>query len=455
MYKGRTMENNSIFYHIYPPGFCGAPVINDFNSAPNNRLNKIYEWTDHLKSMNVNALYLGPLFESSAHGYDTADYYYVDRRLGDNNTLKQLVIHLHNNNIKVILDGVFNHVGRHFWAFRDVQENLSGSRYCSWFYNLDFNKKSPYGDSFMYEGWNGHYDLVKLNLADTEVRNHLLGAVQMWMNEFGIDGLRIDAADCVDLNFLKELSAFTKGANKNFWLLGEIIHGDYRKWANAGILDSVTNYECFKGLYSSHNDRNYFEIAYSLNRQFGEAGLYRHLNLYNFADNHDVSRVASLLREPGNIYPLYLLLFTIPGIPSIYYGSEWGIRGVKQNGSDLPLRPCLSLPEQYNIGNQDLLNVIKRISSVRLQSKALMSGNYLQLHVSHCLFAFMRRKDEDTAIVIVNSEPEIKSIEMKAPLDDGTILKDVLNNNREFVVKNGKIRIDELYPNWGRVLIQN
>ncbi len=262
--------NESIFYHIYPLGFCGAPQQNG-QDAPVNRIGKLSGWIPHLRELGVNALYIGPVFESSEHGYDTRDYYNIDRRLGSNEDFKRLCRELHENGIRVVLDGVFNHVGREFWAFQDVQKNGSASPYCGWFHNLNFGGGSPLGDPFWYEGWQGHYNLVKLNLRNPDVVSHLLGAVGMWIDEFGIDGLRLDAADCVDMDFFHQLRNYCKGRNPDFWLMGEIIHGDYNRWANPGALDSVTNYECRKGLYSSHNDKNYFEIAYSLNRQIGRA----------------------------------------------------------------------------------------------------------------------------------------------------------------------------------------
>ena len=289
----------------------------------------------------MNALYLGPLFESSAHGYDTADYYQVDRRLGNNEMLSRLSAVLHQKNIRLILDGVFNHVGRDFWAFRDVLKSGRQSAYCDWFQGLDFHKRSPYNDPFSYENWNGHHNLVKLNLSNPSVKDHLFQAVDMWIREFAIDGLRLDVADCLDLHFLKELSAFCKSRRSDFWLMGEVIHGDYRKWVNPETLDSVTNYVGYKGLYSSHVDKNYFELAHTLYRQFGEKGIYRDLLLYSFADNHDVNRVASQLKNPAHLYPLYSLLFTMPGVPSIYYGSEWGIEGKRTSQSDQALRPHL------------------------------------------------------------------------------------------------------------------
>ena len=240
-----TMD--AVFYHIYPLGFCGAPIRNDFNSAPENRLEKINEWIPHLKALGVNVLYLGPVFESTAHGYDTADYFHVDRRFGTNETLAKLIAELHRNGIRVILDGVFNHVGRDFWAFRDLQKNGEDSQFCSWFQGLDFSKRSPFGDAFSYEGWSGCYDLVKLNLHSNEVRDHLFHAIRTWVEAFGIDGLRLDVAECLEPQFLCDLSAFCRSLDPDFWLMGEVIHGDYKKWANPEMLDSVTNYEVYKG----------------------------------------------------------------------------------------------------------------------------------------------------------------------------------------------------------------
>ena len=365
--------NESVFYHIYPLGFCGAPQKNE-GGEPVPRIRKLADWIPHLLGLGVNAVYLGPVFESAEHGYDTSDYRLLDRRLGTNEDFKEVCQKLHENGIRVVLDGVFNHVGRRFWAFEDVRQNGQSSPYCGWFQNLNFGGGSPMGDPFWYESWQGHFNLVKLNLHNPEVVDHLLGAVGLWMEEFGIDGLRLDAADCVDPDFFRQLRAFTKGRNPDFWLMGEIIHGDYNRWANPTMLDSVTNYECQKGLYSSHNDHNYFEIAHSLNRQFGRGGIYRDLCLYNFADNHDVNRLASLLREPAHLQNVYTLLYAMPGVPSVYYGSEWGVRGTKGNGTDAPLRPCLELG---NIPDADyrLLEHLKRLGTIRRGLPALQYGD--------------------------------------------------------------------------------
>src|SRR3954447_1821907 len=379
-----SWARDACFYHVYPLGQCGAEPRNDFRSLPSPRLDQLRGWAGHLHWLGADSLYLGPVFESTAHGYDTADYYHVDRRLGTDETLTGLTAALHAAGIRVVLDGVFHHVGRDFWAFRDLLQNGERSAYRGWFSGVDFGRRSPFGDPFAYDGWEGHFDLVKLNLHHPDVRAHLFGAVRSWVERFGIDGLRLDVAYALDPAFLRDLAAYCRGLREDFWLLGEAIHGDYRRVAGPGLLDAVTNYECYKGLYSSHNDRNYFEIAHSLGRLFGAGGLYRELTLYNFADNHDVPRVASLLRNPAHLYPLYLLLFTMPGVPSVYSGSEWGFEGIKAGGDDRPIRLALPSPAAAaSLGRHpDLAPAVARFAAIRRRSAVLRRGTYRRLHVA-------------------------------------------------------------------------
>lgn len=358
------------------------PARNDLRAPASQRIEQLYAWISHVQAVGADALLLGPVFESTGHGYDTADFFRVDRRLGTNEEFAQWSKALHQRGVRLVLDGVFHHVGRDFWAFRDVLAHGQASPYCHWFH-LDFTRRSPHGDPFYYEGWNGHYDLVKLRMTHPEVREHIFAAIRMWVEEFGIDGLRLDAADALDLGFQRELAAFCRALRPDFWIMAEVIHGDYRRWINEGGADSVTNYELHKGLYSSHNDRNLFEVAHSLTRQFGHGGLYEGLLLYNFADNHDVERIASRLKEAGHLYPLHILLFTMPGIPSIYYGSEVGLEGRKGAGTDAPLRPALAPSDLPHRGaHPDLLAVIQRLAALRKQWAALRRGSYRQLHVS-------------------------------------------------------------------------
>ncbi|GAB3536902.1 alpha-amylase family glycosyl hydrolase [Pontibacter brevis] len=452
-HKATTWASRAIFYHIYPLGLCGAPSHNDFTSPAAPRLEAVHNWIAHIKDLGCNALYLGPVSESGTHGYDTVDYYSVDRRLGTNDTLKELIAQMHANGIKVILDGVFNHVGRDFWAFRDLLANSESSPYRHWFSGVDFSRSSPYGDAFAYDGWNGHYSLVKLNLHHPDVRAHLFSAIQMWVEDFKIDGLRLDAADVIDLTFLRDLAGFCHELCADFWLLGEVIHGDYRRWANPEMLDSTTNYECYKGLYSSHNDKNYFELAFSLNRLFGEQGIYKNIPLYSFADNHDVNRIASTLHNPAHLYPLHILLFTMPGVPSIYYGSEWGISGTKLPGTDAPLRPKLLQPDAVSPKPHPALPAtISRLADIRKKHAALKYGSYRQVHVAHEQFAFSRRTEEEHFVVVVNAASTPASLSMKVEVPDGRKLVDLLEPQQQFAVQNGQVHIGEVPSCWGRIL---
>ncbi|MBE6458489.1 MAG: cyclomaltodextrinase [Alphaproteobacteria bacterium] len=377
--------DSAVFYHIYPLGFCDSPLHNDRISMPQNRLSKIIEWIPHLKSMNVNAVYLGPLFESVKHGYDTNDYFRVDRRLGCNNDLVELIKSLHHNDIRVILDGVFNHVGRNFFAFADVRNNKQSSAYCDWF-KLDFTKDNHFHDGFCYEGWDGCDDIVKLNLKNKDVQAYLLEAVSFWIKKFDIDGLRLDVAGYLNRGFIRRLHNICLNLKSDFWLLGEMVTGNYKKLINVDMLHSVTNYELYKALYSSCNCQNLGELSLALNRQFNrDIGVYKDLPLYSFLDNHDVSRIATILKDKRLLKVIYGLLFTLPGVPSIYYGSEWGIEGCRKQG-DEQVRPCAVLQE-----DNDLSSHIAWWADYRRRTPALHSGSYVEYHVSDDILVFARR----------------------------------------------------------------
>ena len=392
---------SAVFYQIYPLGLLGAELDNQIGLAPVSRIPKLNPWIEHMRRIGANAVYLCPVFESSHHGYDTKDFMKVDRRLGTNEELTGFVANCHNNGIKVVLDGVFNHVGRDFWAFRDVIANREQSHYAGWFY-IDFGGNSNYNDGFWYEGWEGHFDLVKLNLSNPDVRKHILDAVKMWITDMGIDGLRLDVAYLLPHDFLRELCQFCRGAKPGFWILGEALHGDYKNLMDGGTIDSVTNYECYKGLFSSFNSTNMFEIAYSLNRQFGSADwtLYKGRHLFNFVDNHDVSRIASLLTEPRHLPLIYALLFTMPGIPCIYYGSEWGAKGDKKDG-DHGLRPQFQYP-QWN----ELTDFISLLSKIRKGNTCLTHGSYKELLLTNSQFIFERVNGSERVMILINIAAE-------------------------------------------------
>lgn len=451
----QTWAQDAFFYHVYPLGHFGAEDRNDFQSAPHARLDQFRGWIDHLHWLGADALYLGPVFESTTHGYDTADYYHVDRRLGTDESLSGLTTALHGAGIRVVLDGVFHHVGRDFWAFRDLKQNGERSPYNKWFSGVDFSRRSPHGDPFAYDAWEGHFQLVKLNLHHPAVREHLFGAIRSWVERFDIDGLRLDVAYALDPGFVGELATFCHSLRPDFWLLGEAIHGDYRRLAGSGLLDAVTNYECYKGLYSSHNDRNYFEIAHSLNRMFGDAGLYRQLTTYNFADNHDVNRIASTLRNPAHLYPLHLLLFTMPGVPAVYAGSEWGIEGKKTNGDDRPLRPALrSAADAAGRGSHcDLAQAIRRFAAIRRKAAALRLGTYRQLHIASEQLVFEREHLGKRVVVAVNAAAASVPVEVPLAAQHGLAFEDELEPGKVFRVRTNRLRVD-LPACWGRILVE-
>jgi cyclomaltodextrinase / maltogenic alpha-amylase / neopullulanase len=446
-----SWAQDAIFYHLFPLGCLGAPERNSFDGPPANRLSDLMRWIDYLEDLGVNALLLGPVFESSAHGYDIADYFRVDRRLGDDAMLAAVSRELHRRGIRLVLDAVFHHTGRDFWAFRDVREKGRASPYCDW-YHLDFTRRSPYGEPFHYKGWAEHYDLVKLNLKNPAVRDHLLKAVSWWMDRFEIDGLRLDAADALDLEFQRDLAAHCRALRPDFWLMGEVVHGDYRRWAYPEGLSSTTNYQAYKGLWSSHNDHNYFEIAYTLKHQFGLEGIYRGLALYSFADNHDVARVASILKNPAHLYPLYVLLMTMPGVPSIYYGSEWGVEGLKGRGTDAPLRPPLNPATLRNHSRHpELYALIKSLIAIRRGYRTLRTGDYVQLHVAQEQFAFIRREAASAIVVAINSSDQPAELSLQIPEIKSGRLLDVLNDGNVFRLVDGRCTVS-VPPRWGRIL---
>lgn len=389
----------SVFYQIYPLGFCGAPFEND--GILKSRIKKVSEWIPHIKETGANAIYFSPVFESDTHGYNTRDFFKLDCRLGTNNDFKELVNELHDNGIKVVLDGVFNHVGRGFRAFQDVLEKRWDSPYKDWF-NISFDGNSNYNDGLWYEGWEGNYDLVKLNLRNPAVTEHLLSAVKFWIDEFDIDGLRLDVAYCLEPDFLKTLRRFTESLKPEFLILGELLHGDYSQRVNNEMMHSCTNYQCYKGLYSSFNSLNMFEIIHSIQRMFGSEQwcMCRGMHLLNFVDNHDVTRISSILTNEQHLPLIYGMMFGMPGIPCIYYGSEFGIKGEKSMG-DPALRPCIEKPERTELTEQ-----ISRLAQIFKKSDALQNGSFrsVVLHNKHCIFE--RKTDNERILVAINADSE-------------------------------------------------
>lgn len=426
--------NEAIFYHIYPLGLTGAPAQNDYG-APAHRLNTLLPWIDHIQKIGCTALYIGPLFESVGHGYETTDYKKLDSRLGTNEDLTNFVAACHEKGIRVIFDGVFNHTGRDFFAFKDIQANREHSRYVNWYCNVNFGGNTEYNDGFSYENWGGYNLLVKLNQRNPEVQNYICDVIRFWVSEFDIDGIRLDAADVLDFDFMRTLRHTADEVKKDFWLMGEVIHGDYSRWVNGGTLHSVTNYALHKALYSGHNDHNYFEIAHTVKylQNMGD------LDLYNFVDNHDVERIYTKLSNKAHFAPIHILLYTLPGIPSIYYGSEFGIEGKKEKFSDASLRPALDLDNYKNaVTENPCTALIAALGKIRQATPGLSYGSYNELMLTNRQYAFARDLDNVRVIVTVNNDDNAAG--MNLPVGNTAAYIGALSGKRA-EVQGGRINV--------------
>ena len=414
-----------IFYHIYTLGLLQAPEKNDYSQEAH-KLDELEKWIPHIKDLGCNAVLLGPVLKSKSHGYDVTDYFQIDNRIGSNTEFRELVDHFHSAGISVVLDCVFNHCGRDFFAFRELCENVNEHKSIveskDWFSGLDFSKKSPMGDSFTYDCWNGCYDLVKFNLKHKATRDYLLKAARFLVETFDIDGMRIDSANVIDFDFLRELRTLTTSIKPDFWLMGEVVAGDYAQWVNDEMLHSVTGYRLYKALYSSHNSNNFFELAYAVAHSVPDFGI----SHYNFLDNHDQTRIIDNVTNPDFLMTLYPLLFTLPGIPSIYYGSEWGINGKKMRTTDKLLRPYIDLPRMPRKTN--LTELIKKLSSIRKSSRALRYGTYRQVYLQyHRPFVFERKYESERVLIAVNISDQTEFVNIENSQKHDLLTGEIIN----------------------------
>lgn len=437
--------DNAVFYHIYPLGLCGCTKEN--NGENEDHFDQLTQWAEHAKKMECTAIYIGPLFESVGHGYETTDYRMVDRRLGSNEDFKKWVQHCHDIGLKVIVDGVFNHTGRKFFAFEDIKQNRENSRYRDWYCNVNFYGNNEYNDGFCYENWGGYNLLAKLNLRNPEVKNYHFDTVRFWVNEFNIDGIRLDAADVLDFDFMSELRHTCDSIKPDFWLMGEVIHGDYSRWANNNMLYSVTNYELHKALFSGHNDHNYFEIAHSIKRL---NDICRGIRLYTFTDNHDVERIASKVTNKAHLYNIAILQYCVPGIPSIYYGSEFSIEGRKDNGSDWGLRPYLNLNDFNSYySDNELTKLFIKLGSLKKTFAELTDGEYRELLLTNRQFAFGRLFNDSAVIVALNNDDNPAHLDIQMPINVSNAVDLLANDIEEAETSSDKSENTQFIPDFG------
>ncbi len=439
--------DEAVFYHIYPLGLTGAPKQNAYGE-PVHRLNTLLPWISHIKEIGCNAIYIGPLFESVGHGYETTDYKKLDSRLGTNKDLTNFVSECHKQGVRVILDGVFNHTGRDFFAFKDIKQNRENSQYKDWYCNVNFWGNNSFNDGFSYENWGGYDLLAKLNQHNPAVRDYICDVVRFWVREFDIDGIRLDAADVMNFDYMKALRQVANEVKPDFWLMGEVIHGNYSRWANDGTLHSVTNYMLHKALYSAHNDHNYFEVAHTIKYVSDMTG--NRIKLYTFVDNHDVERIYTKLNNKAHFVPVHIMLYTLPGIPSVYYGSEFGIEGRKESGSDDSLRPALNFEDYKDaVKTNSCTKIISALGKIRQNTPALCYGDYKELELQTTHFAYERNLDGKNVIVTVNNSDN--DVNMNLSCGNYTEYVGALSGETATVV-NGRIQV-RVPANYGEIWI--
>lgn len=438
-----TWYEKAVFYHMYPLGMTGAPLENNPDTPVVHRFEELDKWVPHMRDLGCTALYIGPLFESSSHGYDTRDYRLTDRRLGDNEDFIHFVKLCHQAGIRVVVDGVFNHTGREFFAFRDIQEKREHSPYCGWYRGVNFGWDSPFHDGFGYEAWQGHYELPCLNLQNPEVKQYLFDVIRYWVDTFDIDGIRLDCANVMDFQFMKEMRTATAPMKNDFWLMGEVIHGEYSRWVNDEMLHSVTNYELHKSLYSGLNDHNFFEIAHNV-RRLQNIGA----RLYTFLDNHDENRIASKLKEKAHLPLAWLLLYTLPGIPSVYYGDEWATEGVRTRDSDKTLRPAISMENGQKL-DCELTELIRQLGHIHTEHECFHGGQYQELLLTNRQYAFSRSSKNSLTVTAANSDDGESTLSIPVGVSAGQAVN--LIDGTSIPFENGRLTLT-LPGNSGAVL---
>lgn len=383
-----SWSEHVIWWHVYPLGFAGAPIREPDGDGPHHRLQRLIPWLDHVQSMGANGLLLGPIFESTSHGYDTVDFFRIDPRLGDDGDFDTLIAAAHERGIKVCLDGVFNHVSvDHPWV-RDALTHGPDSEFGDWF-RIDWDAPDgPRPDVF-----EGHESLVALNHEHPPVREFVAQVIDHWSKR-GADAWRLDAAYSVDPAFWAAVLPRAREIHPHLWFLGEVIHGDYPAIVQTSTFDSVTQYELWKAAWSSLRDGNFYELDHAL-RRHGEFLDSFHPN--TFVGNHDVTRIATMIGHEKAVLALVLLM-TVGGVPSIYAGDELGYEGLKEErwGGDDAIRP--EFPEAPPTENETL-DRYKALISIRRRYPWLHSARTETLELTNTRYVY-RVSDGDESLVV-------------------------------------------------------
>lgn len=327
---------HAICWQVYPLGFTGAEPTASLDAAITHRLDHLASWLDYAVELGASAITLGPIFASSTHGYDTVDHFRIDPRLGDDADFDALIAGVRRRGLRLILDGVFNHVGRDFPAFQEVLAKGPHAPRASWF-RFSWPVGCTAGAEPDYATFEGHRELVALNHHESAVKDYVTHVMSFWLDR-GADGWRLDAAYAVPPDFWASVLPRVRSRHPDAYFFGEVIHGDYSGFVIESGVDAITQYEFWKAIWSSLNDRNFFELAWALDRHNHFLDDFVPVT---FVGNHDVTRLASRLLEERHIPHALVILLTCGGTPSIYSGDEQGFRGIKEKrtGGDDAIRP--------------------------------------------------------------------------------------------------------------------
>jgi cyclomaltodextrinase len=356
---------HAVWWQVYPLGFTGAWPPRD-GDTDTHRLRRLEAWLDYAVELGTSGLLLGPVFAAETHGYDTVDLLRIDPRLGDDADFDALIAAAHGRGLRVLLDGVFHHVGRGHPAFRAVLDQGPAAPTADWFHLTWPDEPWRPGTEPSYATFEGHGALVALNHQEPAVRTHVADVLVHWLDR-GIDGWRLDAAYAVPTEFWSEVLPRVRERHPAAYFVGEVIHGDYPDFVTRSTIDAVTQYELWKAIWSGLNERNFFELDHALQRHNDFLDTFVPLT---FVGNHDVTRLASQLTDERDVGLALAVLLTVGGTPSVYAGDEHGYRGVKEDrehGDDavrppFPPRPADLAPygwPTYRL-HQDLIGLRRR-----------------------------------------------------------------------------------------------
>jgi cyclomaltodextrinase / maltogenic alpha-amylase / neopullulanase len=383
--------DSAIWWQVYPLGFTGAErvALPETDDSVRHRLRHLTGWLDYAVELGCSGLLLGPVFAAETHGYDTIDHFRIDSRLGDETDFAALLSAAESRGLRVLLDGVFNHVGRGFPAF---QAALAGGASAAWF------RRAPDGSFAVFEG---HEQLVALDHDSAEVVDYVVEVMSYWLDR-GIAGWRLDAAYAVPAAFWRKVLPKVRASYPDAWFVGEMIHGDYPAYATAADLDAITAYELWKAIWSSLNDLNLYELSWSLDRHntFLDG-----VTLQTFVGNHDVTRLASQLTDSRHIGHALAVLFTVGGVPSVYYGDEQGFRGVKEHraGGDDEIRPAFPAgPGLLAPDGWPVYRLHQRLIGFRRRHPWLVGARTEVRHLSNTALAFASSAAEGSVLVLLN-----------------------------------------------------